>query len=413
MSAPRIAYLLKKFPRLSETFILNELLGLERAGLRPSVLSRRTPDDEPRHPELSELRADVELLPPARSVDPWSVLFGGPEPERVELLARLGEVVPEFNRYGHERLPSLLAEAVALLGRCRELGVEHVHTHFATDSALVACLLHALGGPGYSLTLHAKDIYRSTVDPALLDRLLRDSRFSVTVCDANVAWIAERVGDAARARVRRLYNGVDLELHGRAREGREPDHVLAVGRLVEKKGFDLLLRAVRRLLDAGRSLRVSLVGEGEQRPALESLVAELGLGAHVTLLGAVDQRGVRALMDRATLFALPCRVGDDGNRDALPTVLLEALGHGLPCVSTPVTGVPEILDHGSAGLLVPEDDEAALADAVRRLLDDAALRAGLADAGRARAERLFDVSTNTRVLADWFREVAVQVPQRC
>lgn len=413
MNAPKVAYLLKKFPRLSETFILNELLGIEHNGLKPRVFSRRTPDDEPRHPELSNLRAEVEVLPPARSVDPWTVLFGGPEHERAELLARLGEVVPAFRAYGHERLPSLLAEAIALLGRCRELEITHVHSHFATDSALVACLLHALGGPGYSLTLHAKDIYRSAVNNELLDRLVGDSRFSVTVCDANVSWIADRISAASCARLRRLYNGVDLTLHGYQSERRDAQHVLAVGRLVEKKGFDVLLRAVRRLRDAGRTLRVSLVGEGDQREALESQLRALRLGDTVELLGPIDQAGVRALMDRATLLALPCRVGADGNRDALPTVLLEALAHGLPCISTPVTGIPEILESGAAGVIVPENDDAALAEALAWLLDDSARREAFAVRGRARAEELFDVMANSARLREWFAESAVEVPARC
>jgi colanic acid/amylovoran biosynthesis glycosyltransferase len=404
MTTPRLAYLLKKFPRTSETFILNELLGLEGQGMELRVLSRRQPDDEPRHPELSRLKAEIEYLPAARHVDPWSVLFGGDAAHRKELMARLGAVVDDFGSLGHPRFPSLLAEALHLRGRTLELGIAHIHTHFATDAAVVANLVHALGGPGYSLTLHAKDIYRDTVDRTILDRLIGDSRFSVTVCDANVRHLHELIGDEAKSRLRRLYNGIDLEAHKHQDLERDTDHVLAVGRLVEKKGFDLLLDALHQLIGAGRNVRATIVGEGEERSSLEADIATRGLSDHVTLVGALGQDGVRELMAHATCMALPCRIGEDGNRDALPTVLLEAQACGLPIVSTPVTGIPEILDQGNAGLLVPEGDAAALSERLGALLDDSDLRGRLSAAGLARARELFDLKKNAKILHAWHGE---------
>lgn len=404
MTTPRIAYLLKKFPRTSETFILNELLGLEAQGMPLRIFSRREPDDEPRHPELSRLKSEIEYLPSLRSLDPWSVLFGGDPALRDELMSKLGKVVDDFGSLGHPRFPSLLAEAVHLRARTRELGIQHQHVHFGTDAAVVANLVHALGGPGYSLTLHAKDIYRDTVDRVVLDRLVSDSRFSVTVCDANVRHLHELIGDAAKGRLRRLYNGIDLTAHKHQELARDEDHILGVGRLVEKKGFDILLDSMQQLVGAGRKVRATIVGEGEERSSLEADIATRGLSNHVTLVGALGQDGVRELMSRATVMALPCRVGDDGNRDALPTVLLEAQACGLPIVSTPVTGIPEILDQGNAGLLVPEDDSKALADRLATLLDDADLRGKLSAAGLARARELFDLVKNTKVLHDWHGE---------
>jgi colanic acid/amylovoran biosynthesis glycosyltransferase len=402
MTEPRLAYLLKKFPRTSETFILNELLGLESHGLEPTILSRRQPDDEPRHPELAQLKAPIEYLPSARSVDPWTVLFGpGDQDLKAELFRRLQNILTDFGSLGHPRFPSLLAEAVHLLGRCRELDIGHIHSHFATDAAAVACLVHALGGPTYSITLHAKDIYRDTVVPAVLDHMVAHSAFSVTVCDANVRHIEGLVGAEARSKLRRLYNGIDLRAHAGTGEPRDEGHVLSVGRLVEKKGFFVLLEALESMLKSGRTVRASLVGEGDERDRIEEEIARRGLGDHVTLLGALDQGDVRKLMARATIMSLPCLIGDDGNRDALPTVLLEAQACGLPIVSTPVTGIPEIVDQGAAGLLVPERDPVALAESMSRLLDDDALRASLSKAGRERAGELFDLRKNSRTLMEW------------
>ena len=404
MTRPRIAYLLKKFPRLSETFILNELLGLEAQGLELAVLSRRPSDDEPRHPELARLRAEVEVLPGSRELDPWSPLFGADEALSAALMERLPGVVSAFRRFEHPRMPSLLAEAIHLLGRTRELELAHLHVHFATDAAVVACLLHELGGPSYSITLHAKDIYRDTVDPALLDRLVAGSAFSVTVCDANVRHIHALVGERARGRLRRHYNGIDVgALSVGVGAPRDADHVLAVGRLVAKKGFADLISAAAELRRTRPATRFTIVGDGEDHDALLAQVRALGLDDVITFLGPRDQGEVRALLFRATCMALPCVVGDDGNRDALPTVLLEALAAGLPVVSTPVTGVPEIVDHGRAGVLVPERDPPALARALAALLDDAGRRADLALVGRARAEELFDMDRNATVLHEWLR----------
>jgi glycosyltransferase involved in cell wall biosynthesis len=189
--------------------------------------------------------------------------------------------------------------------------------------------------------------------------------------------------------------------------------VLGVGRLIEKKGFHVLVDAVARLRASGIDAQATLVGDGDARAALERRIDELGLLPHVRIAGALDQGAVRELMQRATLLCLPCIVGADGNRDALPTVLLEAQACGLPCISTPVSGVPEILDQGRAGLLVPEADVAATAAAIAELLRDPARRDHLRRVGRARAEQLFDVRRNSRELAAWFEGCSAKARQLC
>ncbi len=407
--APRIAYLLKKFPRLSETFVLNEMLGQEALGAELHVFSRRTPDDEPRHAQLDRLRARIEILPDSRGLDPWGVLFDRVL-EPVQLLERVRCAHERYSNLELERLGPLLGEALWLLRRTRELGIEHVHAHFATDSALVAMLLHALGGPGYSLTAHAKDIYRTSVSARQLKALIEASRFTVTVCDANVRQLESLVDARAARRVRRLYNGVDLEGFAASVSGaREPRTVLSIGRLVEKKGFDTLLEALALLAQRDARVRLEVIGDGEESARLVERSCVLGLEGRVSWLGALPQERVREALARATLFALSCKVGDDGNRDALPTVLLEAQAAGVPCVSTPVGGIEEILDFGRAGVLTPIGDAAALAAALERLLEREDERERLAAAGRARAEECFDLQQQARVLHGWFLEaVAVE-----
>jgi glycosyltransferase involved in cell wall biosynthesis len=407
----RLAYLLKKFPRLSETFILNELLAQERLGRELHIFSRRAPDDEPRHPELARLRATVENLPPKSEIDPWEMLVGdGPGAD--DLLSKLGPVVREARTWGHSRTPSLLVEALHVLKRTKELGIEHVHVHFATDSAVVAMLMRKLGGPSYSITAHAKDIYRETVDFRFLDVLVKNSAFVVTVCDANRQWMGERLSKEAMAKVRKLYNGIDLVNFRADGSPRDTNHVLGVGRLVEKKGWLILVEALTLLLKKGVKLEANFIGDGEEKARIEALIAERGVGAHVKMLGPRDQAEVRRYMSRATMMVQPCLVGNDGNRDALPTVLVESLAMGLPSISTPVTGIPEILDQGRCGVLVPENDVQATANAIEALLKDRARQQRIAEEGRKRAEDVFDAEKTSRILSGWFEE-ALAAPKTC
>ena len=398
---PRLGYLLKKFPRLSETFVLGEILWQERLGQRIHVFSRRGPDEEPRHPEFAALRAEVEQLPSVRSIDPWGEIFSGGDDG--ELLDTIRKAYAGVRGLGLERLPALMAEAIYLRRRCRELSIGHLHVHFATEAAVTAMILRDLGGPSFSVTAHAKDIYRSTVDPVLLDRVVRSAAFVVTGCDANLVYLRERLSSAAGDRLRRLYNGIDLSSFRVVRRP-EPGRILSVGRMVEKKGFEVLIEAFGLMREAGVDFRAVIAGDGERREDLGRRVAELRLEPWVDMPGALDQDGVRALMGSASIFCLPCVIGADGNRDALPTVLIEAQAAGIPIISTPVTGIPEILDGGRAGELVPCGDPVATAEMLTALLADEARAERLAQAGRERAAALFDRDVNARVLHGWFEE---------
>ncbi len=400
----KLGYLVKKFPRLSETFVLGEILRQEREGADITVFARRQADDEPRHAALSQLRAPIHLVG-EKGLNPWQELFQDPAPPE-STWDRLGSTVRWLLAAEITKLPKLVAEALWLLRRCRELDIEHLHVHFASESAIVAWIAAELGGPSYSITAHAKDIYRSTVRPKVLSKLVGDSRFTVTVCDANVNYLMGSIEPWARPRVRRLYNGIDLnDFAQRKGEGAEP-LILGVGRLVEKKGFDTLLEALAILKKSGHTFRASIMGDGEERDQLEALRHRLGLEDTVELTGAVDQSSVREAMKGATLFSLPCRIGTDGNRDALPTVLLEALAVGLPIVSTTVTGIPEILDGGRCGKLLEPNDPRGLARAMAELLDNPPERMKIAQAGRKHVERHFDGNAAAITLRGWFEEFA-------
>ncbi len=395
-----VGYVLKKFPRLSETFILNEILELERQGVQVTVLSLMRPDDTRFHRRLADLRGDIVYLGQQKGPD----FLDGLGRNVDALRAVKDELAEDFLTLLAERrkdIWTILRGGFEVAAEAQRRGITHLHAHFATIATQVSKIASTLSGLPYSFTCHAKDIYRDGVEPARFQRLVDGAAFAVTVCEANKRHIVENLAPAAGDKVMVLYNGIDLEtFHPSIRQPAHETTLLGVGRLVEKKGFDDMIRAVAKLRAEGRTLRCVLVGDGEERAHLESLSDELGAG--VEFVGACTQDEARAHMGRATLMVLPCIIGDDGNRDALPTVLLEAMASGLPSVSTPVVGVGEILGDEEGGLLVPQRDPDAVAAAVATLLDDPTRRERLAVDGRARAERLFAVERNVAVLRSAF-----------
>ena len=256
-------------------------------------------------------------------------------------------------------------------------------------AAHTAHLVHLLTGLPYTITAHAKDIYRHTVDWDLAARLASHASAVITVCDANLRYLTHQL-DGSDVNLVRVYNGLGPQDPPAAIPARSPGLVLGVGRLVEKKGFDLLLDTIAALAPDRDQLHCVIIGDGDQRGALETQANRLGITERVTFTGPLPQHEVARWLRRATVMLAPCRVGGDGNQDALPTVLLEALGAGLPAVTTPVAGIPEIIDHGVEGLVVPCDDLQALSAATAELLDDPGRRRAISEAGPAKLARYFD-----------------------
>jgi colanic acid/amylovoran biosynthesis glycosyltransferase len=403
MAPLRVAYILKMYPRFSETFVLSEVLELERQGVAVHIFSLKKPDDGRFHADVSRVRAGVTYVPESVLLAPgpfWRdqrEVFAWDPRRYVRALARV------LLRRSAHALKRFL-QAGYLAPRIRRARIGHVHAHFATSATSVAYYLHELMGLSFSFTAHAKDIYADVVDPDRLALKLRTARFTVTVTDYNAAYL-DRVGNAGR--IVRIYNGLDLQRF--ALNGTPPDTpplVLAVGRLVEKKGFTDLVRACAVLRAAGAQFRCVIVGKGPLEDALRALIHDLGLETWVTLAGPMPREALLDLYPRASVVIAPCVVAADGNRDGLPTVLIEAMALGVPVVSTPVTGIPELVEDGRTGRLVAERDPEALARAIHELLDDPARARALAKAARARIERDFDLRVNVARLRTLFEEVA-------
>ena len=395
--SPRVGYVLKMYPRFSETFIVHEILQQEAVGTHVEIFSLRLPIDGRFHEALARVQAPVTYL----SREHKASLFWSS-------LREAAREVPTITEHLDELLAAPEDEALAaveLAGAIRRSGLEHLHAHFGSIAADVARLAARLTGITYSFTAHAKDIFHEEVDPAGLATKLREAHTTVTVSDFNRTHLRAEFGEDAE-RVVRLYNSVDLEAFPFDPKGVAPGpaRVAAVGRLVEKKGFGDLLTAVATLVDEGRDVHLDLVGTGPLEPVLREQVRTLGLGDRVTMHGALPQGRVREIVADAAVFAAPCVIGADGNRDGLPTVLLEALALGTPAVSTPVTGIPEIVRHEETGLLVPESDPGALAAALARTLDEPEAAAERARAARSLLEADFDFRDHAVTLQGIFRE---------
>ena len=397
MSRPRVAYLVKMYPRFSETFILSELLELERQGVELHVFALKRPDDGIAHADVARLRAPVTYLPQSLP----GLLWAQRRALRRTPLRVLSQLIAAV-RKGRLASAKHVLQAGAIAPRLVGGGYEHLHAHFASGATSVALHASRLTGIPYSFTAHAKDIFLDSVRPNDLARKLARARFAVTVSDYNVRRLQEFANGTP---VVRIYNGLELTCFAPKRGPRErPPLVLAVGRLIEKKGFDDLVRACSLLATAGVDFRCDIVGKGSLEHDLRALVKQLGLTGRVRLVGPLPREQLVDLYPRGAVLAAPCVVGGDGNRDGLPTVLIEAMAMGVPVVATPVTGIPELVEDGVTGLLVPERDPSALARAIERLLGNEYLAQRLAAAARRRIEESFDLQQNVAQLRRLFLE---------
>ena len=290
-------------------------------------------------------------------------------------------------------------------------GVGHLHGHFCHGVATITWLAARMAGLGYSFTAHAKDIYQPDLNPGdLLERKMHGARFVATCTCANAGVL--RLRHPRPAEVHAIYHGLDTDWFAPAAAQQagsdQPPLVLAVGRFVEKKGFDQLVEACALLQQRGVAFRALIVGEdGPARSAVQAAIDRHGLQDRFLLHGVMTQDALRTLYAQARLFALPCQVMDDGDRDGFPNVLAESMAMGVPVVTTNISGIPEMIDDGQHGLLVPPRSPVALADALQRVLTDDALWSRLAQGGRSRMVACFDSRQTTVALRDLF---AAQLP---
>lgn len=395
-----VGYVLKRYPRFSETFVVNEILAHERAGTRIDIFALGPVEETHFQDAIAQVRAPVTRLPDrARAATAgWPALLRARQalPGLWDALARAE---------GDD--PHVAWQALLLALEVRARGIGLLHAHFGTQAAAVARLAAAFAGVPYTFTAHAKDIYYAYDTPQRLDLKLREAACAITVSDYNLAHLrARHAADAARTV--RLYNGLDLARFQYAEPAQRAPQVLAVGRLVSKKGFPVLVDALALLRARGVAFGCTLIGDGPQQPELRARIDAAGLADQVHLAGLRPQPEVMQALRRAAVLVAPCIVGDGGDQDGLPTVLVEAMALGTPCISTRVAGIPELVRDGETGLCVAPGDPAALAEAIARLLAEPALALRLARTARQLVERGFDADRNAAAQRALFHRAIAQ-----
>lgn len=411
MSAAKIGVVVKTYPKLSETFVLGEVLGLEKLGLALEIFSLQRPTDAVQHDTIKRVKAPVRYLQNhaladvlRHQFDLFLLLAIHP----VQFMRAIGFLLgrAEAGRWRDLKLACTLAR------RVQRSSLTHLHAHFATQPVAITELAARLAGVPFSISAHAKDIYLS--DPQVLARKMANARFTVTCTDYNRRHLAALAApgtavygmyhgiDAARfaPRPRSAHSKAPLKPGESARCSEQTPLILAVGRLREKKGFANLIRACGLLRKTGAAFRCEIVGYGEERERLQGLIHELDLAAHVQLVGTMNHAALIERYQDAAIFAAPCQVAADGDRDGIPNVMLEAMAMQLPVIATPVSGIPEVLVDGVNGLLVAEEETHALATALQRLLQEPALRQRLGTAARQVVLQQFSNDHNLLLLRD-------------
>jgi glycosyltransferase involved in cell wall biosynthesis len=389
-----VAYLFERFPSFGQTFCYREVAELERQRLNLHVFSIRRPTGEPGQDWDRRIVERVHYLPEEKELVP-----------EVDRLLKKRAAPPQardaIENWGRRSDFLRLYQAVHVGLRMQEAGLHHVHAHFAGMAARTAWWIREFFGISYSVTAHANDIFAPRDFEVSLEKIISGAAAIVTVSDFAVGLLRGKFPDNAD-KIRRVYNGIDLSRFSPAKPGDAVPSIIAVGRLIEKKGFADLIDSCAILKDSGQDFTCTIIGEGPLEDALRSRTADRGLEDCVELAGPLSQSEIGARLACSTVFVLPCVREADGAMDNLPTVIMEAMAAGLPVISTPIAGIPEMVEDGATGELVAEREPVALAAAIKRLIDDPQRARQLGERGRERAREKFAIEESARQLRELF-----------
>jgi glycosyltransferase involved in cell wall biosynthesis len=386
----QFAYLFERFPSFGQTFCYREVVELAQQGITPPIFSIRNPKDEPPQDWETRIIQRVQYLPEEKELLD--------DVRRASKKAKLtAEIIAALDEWGRRTDFLRLYQAVYVGLRLQEMGIRHVHAHFAGMAARTAFWIHKFFSITFSFTAHANDIFAPRDFEIGLDKLVDEARVIVTETDYAAQFLRERFPKRAD-RIHRIYNGLNLAEFGRSDFSSTPPLMIAVGRLISKKGFANLIRACELLAKDGKSFRCEIIGEGPLENELRAQIVQLDLQNRVALSGAKPQREVRQRLAAASVFVLPSVVDAQGGMDNLPTVIMEAMATGLPVISTNISGIPEMVVQNETGFLVQPGDAVALSGAMEKIIDDRQLTQKLGQAGYKRVQELFSIEKNARDL---------------
>jgi colanic acid/amylovoran biosynthesis glycosyltransferase len=408
LEALKVAYIVLRFPFLTETFVADEIWEMQQQGVPVHLYSLLRPREEPVHPTSQHLAKDTQYAPGFFSGRLWwaQIYFLVRSP--VKYVALWIQLIrqPYPRNFGSLFLKRafIFLKAVSLALALKDASVKVIHSHFAWLSGAAAMVISSLLDIPFTVTVHAYDIYASN---ELLCLIARSASHIIAISEYNKQMVLEACPGLEEDSISVIHCGINLDLFtSRARTHREgPLSILSIGSLIEKKGHKYLIRACQQLKARGIDFRCTIVGKGPSEGSLRQLVRDCNLEDYVVLAGSRSRDDVLDAYHRSDLFVLASAIGRSGDRDGIPVVLMEALAMQIPAIATEVSGIPELVRHKVTGWLVPERDPMAIAEAIALLAYDDRLRALLAHNGRALVEREFEIKGNVSRLINVFQQV--------
>lgn len=404
----KVAYYLQRFPHLTETFILREMLNLRKIGFDVQVFSLLPPvQTSIMHDQIKELMPYVHYSPFLFSfrliLAQFYFLFRSPMKYFTAFRRAVWQTSPVL--IDTLKMVVIFPKSVYFAKQISEMKIDHIHAHFIWLNGIAAQVAHDLTGVTYSLHAHAWDIFQRNQES--VRRQLELATSIVTVSEYHRQYLAHLCPRWRPVDIQIVHYGIDPEEFNPWHRSPEDNRIqiISVGSLVEKKGHEYLIDACKQLLTQGYKFHCSIIGSGYLFNNLQTRIIDQELQENVTLHGAMNQTEVQDLYHHSDIFALACVVARKGDRDGMPNVLLEAMALQLPVITTPVTGNPELIHDNENGLMVPERDAQSLALAVERLINDPTLRSRLGQEGRQTVLNGFDIHQTSSKMADIFTKI--------
>lgn len=394
--------MMSRFPKISETFILFEILEQERLGHTVEVFPLLRENQPVTHPEAERITARAHFHPfislPIILAN-FSFLLKRPLIYCKTFFEVIGGTLGSMNFL----LGALMyfPKAVRFAYEMQQLGIEHIHAHFCNHPAVVALIIHRLTGIPYSFTAHGSDLHK---DKRMLDKKVAASAFAVTVSSFNKGEMIKACGEALREKIHIIHCGIDPEvfLPTEKKNGKRALRIICVGSYEEVKGHKYLVDACRLLRERGIDFVCDLIGDGPVREQVKKQIADLNLRDKVIIHGSRKRQEVADMMRAADVKVLASVPTAEGKREGVPVVIMEAMATGLPVISSQLSGIPELVDNGRTGILTQPGDAKALADALQKLHENPTLRFNMGHAGREKVLREFNMKINVAELADLF-----------
>jgi glycosyltransferase involved in cell wall biosynthesis len=402
--ANKVAYILSRFPKVSETFILREIIALQDKGveieLYPLVLEKQAVV----HPEAKPWVEKLHYFSWV-SVDVFGANIRSFSRAPFGYIKLWGRTM-----FGNVSNPKFLVRALVIFPKAvrmaeemQKQGIQHIHAHFATHPALAAWIIHNLTGISYSITVHAHDIY---VTQTMLGTKLEKASFIIAISEFNRLFLSQHLGEEIKNKIQIVHCGINPAMYagGDKASLNEQFYIKSIGSLQDYKGMRYLIKACALLVERDIPFECEIIGEGEKRASLEVLIRAYKLEEKVFLAGAKTQSEVAEALAKANCYVQPSIITESGKMEGIPVSIMEALGSGLPVVASDISGISELVRSDETGYLVPEKDPVKLADALEHVFRHPKEVSSLAKKGQKLVAKEYDMDANSTRVAVLFEK---------